>query len=160
MADATMVTLTIEGRQVQVPAGTNILEAAKLAGVLVPHYCYHPGLPVAGVCRMCLVEVEKSPKLAPACATSVAEGQVVHVHSEQSLKARQGVLELLLINHPLDCPICDQAGECELQDYTFREGRSRRRRALRPESLHPLHAMRALHGRDRARARAQRERAR
>ena len=177
MADAPMVTLTIEGREVQVPAGTSILEAAKLAGVLVPHYCYHPGLPVAGVCRMCLVEVEKAPKLAPACATAVAEGQVVHVHSEKSLKARQGVLELLLINHPLDCPICDQAGECELQDYTFREGRSqgrlgpraqalqsgrgfRRRRAVRAEPLHPLHALRALHGRCRARAGAQRERAR
>ena len=122
MADS--VTLTIEGRQVTVPAGTSILEAAKYAGVLVPHYCYHPGLPVAGVCRMCLVEVEKSPKLAPSCATAVAEGQVVHVHSEKSLEARKGVLEMLLINHPLDCPICDQAGECELQDYTYQEGRA------------------------------------
>ena len=119
-----MVNLTIEGRQVSVPAGTSILEAAKYAGVLVPHYCYHPGLPVAGVCRMCLVEVEKAPKLAPSCATSVAEGQVVHVHSEKALDARKGVLEMLLINHPLDCPICDQAGECELQDYTYQEGRS------------------------------------
>ncbi len=117
------VTLTIEGRQVTVPAGTSILEAAKYAGVLVPHYCYHPGLPVAGVCRMCLVDVEKMPKLAPSCATSVADGQVVHVHSEKALEARKGVLEMLLINHPLDCPICDQAGECELQDYTYQEGR-------------------------------------
>jgi NADH-quinone oxidoreductase subunit G len=121
---AASVTLTIEGRQVTVPAGTSILEAAKHAGVLVPHYCYHPGLPVAGVCRMCLVEVEKMPKLAPSCATSVADGQVVHVHSEKSLEARKGVLEMLLINHPLDCPICDQAGECELQDYTYQEGRA------------------------------------
>ena len=117
------VTLTIEGRQVTVPMGTSILEAAKAAGVLIPHYCYHPGLPVAGVCRMCLVEVEKAPKLAPSCATAVAEGQVVHVHSDKALEARKGVLEMLLINHPLDCPICDQAGECELQDYTFQEGR-------------------------------------
>ena len=124
MADAPTVNLTIEGRPVSVPAGTSILEAAKHAGVLVPHYCYHPGLPVAGVCRMCLVEVEKAPKLAPSCATSVAEGQVVHVHSEKALEARKGVLEMLLINHPLDCPICDQAGECELQDYTYREGRA------------------------------------
>src|SRR5690242_18144805 len=124
MADTPLVTLTIEGRQVSVPAGTSILEAAKAAGVLVPHYCYHPGLPVAGVCRMCLVEVEKAPKLAPSCATAVAEGQVVHVHSEKSVEARKGVLEMLLINHPLDCPICDQAGECELQDYTYREGRA------------------------------------
>ena len=124
MVDATMVHLTIEGRAVSVPAGTTILEAARTAGVLVPHYCYHPGLPVAGVCRMCLVEVEKAPKLAASCATDVAEGQVVHVYSEKALEARKGVLELLLINHPLDCPICDQAGECELQDYTFQEGRA------------------------------------
>jgi NADH-quinone oxidoreductase subunit G len=119
-----MVNLTIEGRAVSVPAGTSILEAAKLVGVLIPHYCYHPGLPVAGVCRMCLVDVEKSPKLAPGCATAVAEGQVVHVYSENALEARKGVLEMLLINHPLDCPICDQSGECELQDYTFQEGRA------------------------------------
>ncbi|MEX2181193.1 MAG: 2Fe-2S iron-sulfur cluster-binding protein [Gemmatimonadaceae bacterium] len=124
MAEPRMVSLTIEGRAVRVPEGTSILEAAKTAGVLVPHYCYHPGLPVAGVCRMCLVEVEKMPKLAASCATTVAEGQVVHVHSEQALEARKGVLEFLLINHPLDCPICDQAGECELQDYTFQEGRA------------------------------------
>ncbi|GAB1341333.1 NADH-quinone oxidoreductase subunit G [Gemmatimonas sp.] len=124
MADVKMVSLTIEGRPVTVPDGMSILEAAKTAGVLVPHYCYHPGLPVAGVCRMCLVEVEKMPKLAPACATTVMEGQVVHVHSPKALEARKGVLEFLLINHPLDCPICDQAGECELQDYTFAEGRA------------------------------------
>lgn len=124
MPDVKMVNLTIEGRAVSVPEGTSILEAAKAAGVLVPHYCYHPGLPVAGVCRMCLVEVEKMPKLAPSCATAVGEGQVVHVYSEKALEARKGVLELLLINHPLDCPICDQAGECELQDYTFQEGRA------------------------------------
>ena len=123
MADVKTINLTIEGRPVAVAEGTSILEAARTAGVLIPHYCYHPGLPVAGVCRMCLVEVEKAPKLAPACATSVAEGQVVHVHSEKALEARKGVLEMLLINHPLDCPICDQAGECELQDYTFQEGR-------------------------------------
>ena len=119
-----MVNLTIEGRPVSVPAGTSILEAAKTVGVLIPHYCYHPGLPVAGVCRMCLVDVEKAPKLAPACATSVAEGQVVNVHAEKARDARKGVLEMLLINHPLDCPICDQSGECELQDYTYQEGRA------------------------------------
>jgi NADH-quinone oxidoreductase subunit G len=129
----TLVNLTIEGRPVAVPAGTSILEAAMTAGILIPHYCYHPGLPVAGVCRMCLVEVEKAPKLAPGCATAVAEGQVVHVYSEKALEARKGVLEMLLINHPLDCPICDQSGECELQDYTFQEGRadSRYREAKR-----------------------------
>jgi NADH-quinone oxidoreductase subunit G len=123
MAETKMVNLTIEGRAVSVPDGTTILEAAKTAGILIPHYCYHPGLPIAGVCRMCLVEVEKAPKLAPSCATTVAEGQVVHIYSEKSLDARKGVLEMLLINHPLDCPICDQSGECELQDYTYQEGR-------------------------------------
>ncbi|HJQ21797.1 MAG TPA: 2Fe-2S iron-sulfur cluster-binding protein [Gemmatimonadaceae bacterium] len=136
-APPSTVTLTIEGRQVTVPAGTSILEAAKAAGVLIPHYCYHPGLPVAGVCRMCLVEVEKAPKLAPSCATAVAEGQVVHVHSDKALEARKGVLEMLLINHPLDCPICDQAGECELQDYTFQEGRAEGR-YREPKRFNPV----------------------
>ena len=176
VAEAKMVNLTIEGRPVSVPEGTSILEAAKTAGILIPHYCYHPGLPVAGVCRMCLVEVEKAPKLAPSCATTVAEGQVVRVHSEKSLDARKGVLEMLLINHPLDCPICDQSGECELQDYTF-PGRPRgfalsraealqsrrgfrRRRDLRSEPLHPVHALRPLHGRRRARSGSERQRAR
>ncbi|MBA2627962.1 MAG: (2Fe-2S)-binding protein [Gemmatimonadales bacterium] len=123
-APAELVTVTIDGAQVSVPKGTTIIEAAKQAGVLVPHYCYHPSLPSPAVCRMCLVEVEKAPKLMPACVTTVAEGQVVHCNSDPARKARQGVLELLLINHPLDCPICDQAGECELQDYTFQEGRA------------------------------------
>src|SRR5690242_11581802 len=85
-----MVNLTIEGRPVSVPEGTSILEAAKTAGILIPHYCYHPSLPIPGVCRMCLVEVEKAPKLAPSCATSVAEGQIVHVHTERALEARKG----------------------------------------------------------------------
>jgi NADH-quinone oxidoreductase subunit G len=119
-----LVRLSIDGAEVEVPKGTSVLEAAKLAGVLVPHYCYHPSLPVAGVCRMCLVEIEKQPKLAASCATPAAEGMVVHTQSAQAKEARQGVLEFLLINHPLDCPICDQAGECELQDYVFQEGRS------------------------------------
>ena len=123
MADE-LVTVTIDGAPVSVPKGTTIIEAAKQAGILVPHYCYHPSLPSPAVCRMCLVEVEKAAKLMPACVTPVAEGQVVHVDSEKAKKAREGVLELLLINHPLDCPICDQAGECELQDYVFQEGRS------------------------------------
>ena len=117
------VRLTIDGVSVSVPKGTLVIEAAKQAGVLVPHYCYHPGLPVAGVCRMCLVEIEKAPKLQIACATQVADGMVVHTQSPQAKKGRMGVLELLLVNHPLDCPICDQAGECELQDFTFQEGR-------------------------------------
>ncbi len=123
MADE-LVNVTIEGAQLAVPKGTTIIEAAKQAGVLIPHYCYHPALPSPAVCRMCLVEVEKAPKLAPACVTTVTEGQVVHVYSENAKKARESVLEFLLINHPLDCPICDQAGECELQDYVFQEGRA------------------------------------
>jgi NADH-quinone oxidoreductase subunit G len=121
---AELVSLTIDGIAVSVPKGTTLIEAAKQAGVLVPHYCYHPSLPSPAVCRMCLVEVEKAPKLLPACVTTVAEGQVVKVHSPQAEKARESVLEFLLINHPLDCPICDQAGECELQDYVFQEGRA------------------------------------
>jgi NADH-quinone oxidoreductase subunit G len=123
MADD-LVNVTIEGMPLAVPKGTTIIEAAKQAGVLVPHYCYHPSLSSPAVCRMCLVEVEKAPKLMPACVTAVAEGQVVHVNSETAKKARESVLEFLLINHPLDCPICDQSGECELQDYTFQEGRA------------------------------------
>ncbi|MDP3909306.1 MAG: 2Fe-2S iron-sulfur cluster-binding protein [Gemmatimonadales bacterium] len=119
-----VITLTIDGVPVSVPPGTLVIEAAKQAGVLVPHYCYHPGLEVAGVCRMCLVEIEKAPKLQIACATTVTEGMVVKTQTVQAKDARQGVLEFLLINHPLDCPICDQAGECELQDFVFQEGRA------------------------------------
>ncbi|HEU4570181.1 MAG TPA: 2Fe-2S iron-sulfur cluster-binding protein, partial [Gemmatimonadales bacterium] len=133
-----LVNLTIDGMPVSVPKGTTLIEAAKQAGVLIPHYCYHPSLPSPAVCRMCLVEVEKSPKLQPSCVTTVAEGQVVHVHSEIAVKAREGVLELLLINHPLDCPICDQSGECELQDYTFQEGRSGTRYSDYPKRYNPV----------------------
>ncbi len=132
------VNVTIDGMPVSVPKGTTIIEAAKMAGVLVPHYCYHPSLPSPAVCRMCLVEVEKAPKLMPACVTAVAEGQVVHVESEKAKKAREGVLELLLINHPLDCPICDQAGECELQDYVFQEGRAGTRYAEYAKRYSPV----------------------
>jgi NADH-quinone oxidoreductase subunit G len=133
-----LVTVTIEGTQVAVPKGAMIIEAAKQAGVLVPHYCYHPSLPSPAVCRMCLVEVEKQPKLAPACVTAVAEGQVVHVNSAKAKEARKSVLEFLLINHPLDCPICDQAGECELQDYTFQEGRPGTRYAEYAKRYNPV----------------------
>ena len=133
-----LVSVTIDGMTVQVPKGTSIIEAAKHAGVLVPHYCYHPSLPSPAVCRMCLVEVEKAPKLMPACVTTVAEGQVVHTDSEQARKARTSVLEFLLINHPLDCPICDQAGECELQDYTFQEGRASTRYAEFAKRYNPV----------------------
>ena len=133
-----LVNVTIEGVAVAVPKGTSIIEAAKQAGVLVPHYCYHPSLPSPAVCRMCLVEVEKAPKLMPACVTTVAEGQVVHVESPRAKDARRGVLEFLLINHPLDCPICDQAGECELQDYVFQEGRAGTRYAEYAKRYSPV----------------------
>jgi NADH-quinone oxidoreductase subunit G len=132
------VTLTIDDVPVTVPAGTTVIEAAKQAGILVPHYCYHPSLPSPAVCRMCLVEIEKAPKLMPACVTTVAEGQVVRTQSEPALKARESVLEFLLINHPLDCPICDQAGECELQDYVFQEGRAGTRYAEYPKRFNPV----------------------
>jgi NADH-quinone oxidoreductase subunit G len=134
----TRITLTIDGVPVTVPAGTLVIEAAKQAGVLVPHYCYHPGLPVAGVCRMCLVEIEKAPKLQIACATQVAEGMVVKTQTAPAKEARQGVLEFLLINHPLDCPICDQAGECELQDFVFQEGRAATRYAEFAKRFNPV----------------------
>jgi NADH-quinone oxidoreductase subunit G len=133
-----LVNLTIEGVAVAVPKGTTIIEAAKQVGVLIPHYCYHPSLPSPAVCRMCLVDVEKAPKLMPACVTTVAEGNVVHVNNEKAKKARESVLEFLLINHPLDCPICDQAGECELQDYVFQEGRAGTRYADYPKRYNPV----------------------
>src|SRR5512138_2378035 len=113
MADE-LVNVTIDSMAVSVPKGTMIIEAAKQAGVLVPHYCYHPSLPSPAVCRVCLVEVEKAPKLMLACVTTVAEGQVVHVAGPTAKKARQGLRGFLVINHPPACPICDQAGECEL----------------------------------------------
>jgi NADH-quinone oxidoreductase subunit G len=116
------VACTIDGMELSVPKGTRILDAAAMAGIDVPHYCYHPGLSAPAQCRMCLVEVEKAPKLVPACTGQVMEGNVVHTQSEQALKAREGVLEFYLVNHPLDCPVCDQSGECKLQDYVASEG--------------------------------------
>ena len=127
MADQTpteTVTLTIDGRDVTVPKGTTILQAAERVGTRVPHYCYHEGLSSPAMCRLCLVEVEKAPKLMPSCVTQAMPGQVVHTESEKALQMRQGVLEFYLVNHPLDCPICDQSGECKLQDYVFAEGRN------------------------------------
>ncbi len=112
-----MPTLEIDGQQVTVPDGTNLIQAAAALGTEVPHYCYHPGLTVAGNCRMCLVEIEKMPKLQIACNTRATDGMVVRTKSDKVLRAREAVLEFLLVNHPVDCPICDQAGECKLQDY-------------------------------------------
>lgn len=112
-----MPKLTIDDRQVEVPDGLNLIEAARLCGIEIPHYCYHPALAVVGNCRMCLVEVEKAPKLQIACNTRATDGMVVRTRSERTQAAQRAVLEFLLVNHPIDCPVCDQAGECKLQDY-------------------------------------------
>jgi NADH-quinone oxidoreductase subunit G len=120
---AELVNLMIDGHEVSVPRGTTILEAAKTIGSEVPHYCYHPGMSSPAMCRLCLVEVEGAPKPMPGCVTTVNDGQVVHTQSEQARSNRQGVLEFYLVNHPLDCPICDMSGECNLQDYVHAEGR-------------------------------------
>ncbi len=121
------VTLTVDGQDVTVPKGTTILEAIGEVGTEIPHYCYHPGLSSPAICRLCLVEVEGAPKLLPSCVTQATDGQVVHTESENAAGMRRGVLEFYLVNHPLDCPVCDQSGECKLQDYVFSEGRERGR---------------------------------
>jgi NADH-quinone oxidoreductase subunit G len=117
-----MPKLTIDGKEVEVPKGTRVIEAAKKCGVDVPFYCYHPGLSIAGNCRMCLVEVEKAPKLQIACHMECQDGMVVKTDTEKIKETRKHVLEFLLINHPTDCPVCDQAGECWLQDYYMNYG--------------------------------------
>src|SRR6201988_1280997 len=113
MSEQKLVTLKINDRDVQVPAGTTVIEATRLIGTEVPSFCYYPGLSLQGACRMCLVEIEKMPKLQTACTTPVAEGMVVTTESEKIKQARKSMLELLLANHPLDCPVCDAGGECE-----------------------------------------------
>jgi NADH-quinone oxidoreductase subunit G len=125
-----MPTLTINGIRVDAPEGMTILEAARAIGVEIPYYCYHPKLSIAGNCRMCLVEVEKFPKLQISCNTVVTEGMVVKTDTEKVRKAVTGVLEFILIHHPVDCPICDQAGECGLQDYYMKYGLHKSRHAL------------------------------
>jgi NADH-quinone oxidoreductase subunit G len=117
-----MAKVTIDGTEVEVQDGINVIEAAKAADVHVPHFCYHPSLSIVGQCRMCLVEVEGMPKLQAGCATPVKDGMKIAVWNEKVDKARKGQMEFLLINHPLDCPICDKAGECPLQDYSFNYG--------------------------------------
>src|ERR1700726_4951585 len=117
-----MPKVTIDGQEIEVAPGTTILQACQQAGVEIPHFCYHERLMIAGNCRMCLVEVEKSPKPVASCAMPVADGNVIHTQSEKAKKARHGVMEMLLINHPLDCPICDQGGECDLQDQAMGYG--------------------------------------
>ena len=122
-----MINLTIDGKALQTEPGRSVIEAARENGIEIPHFCWHPRLSVAGNCRMCLVEIEKMPKLVIACATQAAEGMVVHTATPRVIDAREAVMEFLLINHPLDCPICDEAGECKLQDYAYKysTGRSR-----------------------------------
>src|SRR3989338_8076861 len=119
---AKTLTLTIDGKPVTVPDGTTVLQACEKAQSPVPFYCYHPGLSIAGNCRICLVEIEGTPKLQIACYTPAANGMVVHTTSDKTLDGRKAVLEFLLANHPLDCPVCDQAGECWLQDYYMEYG--------------------------------------
>ncbi len=116
------VNLVIDGQPVSVPEGTLVVEAAKQLGMQIPVYCYHPKMDPAGLCRICLVEIDKMPKLQIACNTQVSEGMVVHTASPRVTEGRHGVLEFLLLNHPLDCPICDKGGECDLQDYTMSYG--------------------------------------
>src|SRR3981189_782436 len=116
--------LEVGGKTVEVPHGSTVMDATNKLGIYVPHFCYHKKLSIAANCRMCLVQVEKAPKPMPACATPVTEGMKAFTHSDQAVKAQQSVMEFLLINHPLDCPICDQGGECQLQDLAVGYGKS------------------------------------
>lgn len=117
-----MLEIEIDGKNLTVPDGSTVMDAANMAGVYIPHFCYHKKLSIAANCRMCLVQVEKAPKPLPACATPVTNGMKVMTHSDLAVKAQKGVMEFLLINHPLDCPICDQGGECQLQDIAVGYG--------------------------------------
>jgi NADH-quinone oxidoreductase subunit G len=117
-----MPKLTVDGQAVEVPAGTNLIETARRLGIEVPHYCYHPGLPIAGACRLCMVDLEKAPRPTIACNTQAADGMVVMTQTPRVLELRRSVMEWHLINHPLDCPVCDQAGECWLQIYYMQHG--------------------------------------
>ena len=139
------VEVTVDGRKVSIEAGSSIIQAAELAGVTIPRYCYHDKLAIAGNCRMCLVDVERMPKLIASCAMPVQNGMVVHTDSERIKKAREGVTEMLLENHPLDCPVCDQGGECDLQEQSQRYGSDRGRfhevvgkRAVENKAIGPL----------------------
>jgi NADH-quinone oxidoreductase subunit G len=114
--------VTIDGKEIEVAAGTNLIEAAHQLGIDVPHYCYHPGLSIAGQCRLCMVDIEKTPRPTIACNTTVADGMVVHTDTERVRETRRSIMEFHLINHPLDCPVCDQAGECWLQIYYMQHG--------------------------------------
>ena len=119
-----MIEIQLDGQKIEVLEGSTIMHAAEKAGTYIPHFCYHKKLSIAANCRMCLVDVEKAPKPMPACATPVTQGMVVYTKNEKAIKAQKGVMEFLLINHPLDCPICDQGGECQLQDLAVGYGSS------------------------------------
>ena len=138
-----MPTLTIDGQEITVEANTTVLQACEELGIEIPRFCYHDRLSIAGNCRMCLVEMEKSPKPIASCAMPVGEGMVIHTNTPLAEKARKGAMEFLLINHPLDCPICDQGGECDLQDQAVAYGRGGSRfdehkRAVKDKYLGPL----------------------
>ena len=138
-----MVNIEINGTPLQAREGAMVIEAADQAGIVIPRFCYHEKLSVAANCRMCLVEVEKAPKTLPACATPVMEGMKVHTHSPKALASQKSVMEFLLINHPLDCPICDQGGECPLQETAMGFGKdvsrfSEGKRVVLNKDLGPL----------------------
>jgi NADH-quinone oxidoreductase subunit G len=144
-----MLDIEIDGKQIQVPPGSTIMDAAQALGTYIPHFCYHKKLSIAANCRMCLVQVEKAPKPLPACATPVTNGMKVFTHSELAVTAQKGVMEFLLINHPLDCPICDQGGECQLQDLSVGYGASASRyqeakRVVFYKEVGPLISMREM----------------
>jgi NADH-quinone oxidoreductase subunit G len=144
-----MVEIEIDGKKVEVQEGSMVMDAANKLGTYIPHFCYHKKLSIAANCRMCLVEVEKAPKPLPACATPVTAGMIVRSNSEKAVKAQKGVMEFLLINHPLDCPICDQGGECQLQDLAVGYGSSSSRyeeekRVVTPKDAGPLISMKEM----------------
>src|SRR5438874_1439284 len=116
------VTLTIDGQQVTVAKGKTVLQAAIEHGVSVPYYCYHPGIGIDGSCRVCIVKIEKMAKLQTSCSTVATDGMVISTRSDDVVAARAGVFEFLLVNHPLDCPVCDKGGECPLQDFSYQFG--------------------------------------
>ncbi|MDR0275313.1 MAG: NADH-quinone oxidoreductase subunit NuoG [Burkholderiaceae bacterium] len=144
-----MVEVEIDGKKVEVAEGSTVMHAAEKAGACIPHFCYHKKLSIAASCRMCLVEVEKMPRPVPACATQVTQGMIVRTRADKAIKAQKAVMEFLLINHPLDCPICDQGGECQLQDLAvgYGGGVSRyaeEKRVAPPKEVGPLISMREM----------------
>lgn len=138
-----MPKLTVDGSEIEVEEGLTVMQACEAAGIEIPHFCFHERLKIAGNCRMCLVEMERAPKLIASCAMPVSEGMVIKTDTPKVKKSREGVMEFLLINHPLDCPICDQGGECDLQDQAFKYGKGKNRyvenkRSVKDKNLGPL----------------------